>query len=1119
MGRQSTNSASPIPELRRPNRPRRGLRVKLLLPLVMTAIAAAAARHQSYAQDPVNRADGTTQAEAGQTESGPVQDELVHAYQRGQRYYQQGRYRFALPFWKKALEIGRARYGTENATYAALLSNLATLHKALGDYKNADPLLTEALGINVRILDPDDRAIANSLFALADLYRRQKRYAEAEPLYDRALAMYQRGTELPDPAAAGVLNSLADIYKAQGRFAESESLYERALAVLRESNGDNELAIARILNNLGSLHDAQANHQTAIDFFQQSLEIKRRLLDDKDPSLATSLNNIAVAYQAQGELRKAAQLFAQALEIRLETLGDQHLDVAQSRNNLGAVYLETRDADAAEPLLGAALATRERILGPGHVDVAHSLANLGAVHNAHDQAAEAEPLLERALAIFESQLPWNHPALSRALSNLGACYLAQDRAAEAVPLLIRDLVIRERLFGPDDPRLVGTLNSLSQAYVALGRGSDAVDLRTRLARIQGTIRVAANLGGDSNIEHEPSPPDDAASTGSAQSSLAALAPDETLDYAAATNGVGVTTSESTVPTPVIHATRESMDEPAPHQRLGNVVAVAFGDATPPPLRVGLAITPIGLQEPSTPPSPKRSVAAMLDIGALLRAPQQHRAPTPSPTEPRYTSPDPLLQGPAPQEPLGRVAVPDQPASLFHPIQPTLVALPTPPERLEPSQLNSAVPAMVGFVLSEPPVGRRPQHRNRSDDQAALATMRPQPAPRQVNVAMAAATSPPAIAGVDRHLAEPLEPAELSAARYALSWPPLYQPEWADSATTVGTGTTIDVMPPVALAAAGELMPPAIPARHTNGATRLARAATRSIQVGQTTVTDLEGMEQSTALLSAEPGEQTATTEPRYMTWPSRTVVAIADPEPILPQEPLPPRANADRDARAIDTPVPLRGTTHQGTAPVPSLEEPQPPRSSRFLARNVGATDDTRQASQQPRLGNEQAGPMRNGARNHTSGVVNGTAHAARAAAHQTTQAAATGQRFVDRDVPASPTAPRDVRPNRENGAVQINNTEPRSNVASAETAYLIQLAALSSAESAAESWDSILSAHGDVLIGRAPIFEDVARDDGTTIYRLRTGLFTDFDEAAQLCATLKARGQGCLVVTTNVRP
>ena len=62
---------------------------------------------------------------------------LMEAYHRGDALYKAGQYEQAIPFWRKALELGENKFGPSHAITTSLLNDLALLYKEQGKYADA----------------------------------------------------------------------------------------------------------------------------------------------------------------------------------------------------------------------------------------------------------------------------------------------------------------------------------------------------------------------------------------------------------------------------------------------------------------------------------------------------------------------------------------------------------------------------------------------------------------------------------------------------------------------------------------------------------------------------------------------------------------------------------------------------------------------------------------------------------------------------------------------------------------------------------------------------------------------------------------------------------------------
>ncbi|HBK07173.1 MAG TPA: SPOR domain-containing protein [Acetobacteraceae bacterium] len=75
----------------------------------------------------------------------------------------------------------------------------------------------------------------------------------------------------------------------------------------------------------------------------------------------------------------------------------------------------------------------------------------------------------------------------------------------------------------------------------------------------------------------------------------------------------------------------------------------------------------------------------------------------------------------------------------------------------------------------------------------------------------------------------------------------------------------------------------------------------------------------------------------------------------------------------------------------------------------------------------------------------------------------------------------------------------------------MVQLAALTSEESARAEWAQLAKKMPDLLGGRQPSYSKTERD-GHTFWRVRTSGFSDVAQARGFCERVRAKGAGCSV-------
>ena len=97
--------------------------------------------------------------------------------------------------------------------------------------------------------------------------------------------------------------------------------------------------------------------------------------------------------------------------------------------------------------------------------------------------------------------------------------------------------------------------------------------------------------------------------------------------------------------------------------------------------------------------------------------------------------------------------------------------------------------------------------------------------------------------------------------------------------------------------------------------------------------------------------------------------------------------------------------------------------------------------------------------------------------------------------------------------AAAIQTTSVASSPVATDGIFMVQMGAFSKRASAENLWKTLRQKHADVLGGLKPDYMIVDLGQKGTLYRLRGGMIKDRASADKICATLKARGQSCLVV------
>jgi tetratricopeptide (TPR) repeat protein len=191
-----------------------------------------------------------------------AEEPAADGYAKGLELFRAGRYEAALPYFQKALDLAKSRYGADDPAIAVELNNLAEVYRLMGRLNDAEALYKRAIELDERA-SPESAGLATSLNNLALVYRTQKKFAQAEKLYDRSLGMLEKSLGPGHPDVARALNNLAVLYRMKGEPERARPLQERALAIAEGALGRDHPTTQVLRRNLAALDKGTAPARSA----------------------------------------------------------------------------------------------------------------------------------------------------------------------------------------------------------------------------------------------------------------------------------------------------------------------------------------------------------------------------------------------------------------------------------------------------------------------------------------------------------------------------------------------------------------------------------------------------------------------------------------------------------------------------------------------------------------------------------------------------------------------------------------------------------------------------------------------------------------------------------------
>jgi len=274
----------------------------------------------------------------------------------------------ALAYYAKAAECAKELYGDTSAQYGYHLVNVATMHRNLGQYQQAEQRFQDATAM----LEKMDSAY----------------YKEDHSYYRKFYNSY--------------LIAYAAFCMTIGNLNKAEELCLRACEMALKAPVDMD-AYASALERLARLYGKMGFYARQDTMLVQLFEIRKKLFGENHPSYASDIGGLADIYQRNKRMDKADSTFRRALEIQRQYSGKNSVGVIPILNRLGIVNMEMGRYKVAEEYLEEAAAIIHINGGEAFALYPYCMKNLARLYALTGRKERAAPLFQKCLAIYDKQ--------------------------------------------------------------------------------------------------------------------------------------------------------------------------------------------------------------------------------------------------------------------------------------------------------------------------------------------------------------------------------------------------------------------------------------------------------------------------------------------------------------------------------------------------------------------------------------------------------------------------------------------------------------------------------------------------------------------------------------------
>lgn len=332
----------------------------------------------------------------------------------------EGDFKNALSAEMNAMSIAENRFGKTHPSVAAVLTDLATIHRYMGLYPEAESELKWALAIRERALEPNNLLIADSLENLACFYNDWGRWKDALYYGNKAVELYEKLGTSSSPSLSRGYAHLGEIQLNLGDKRDALESLGRTRELLEKHPSPDPLVKVGFLNLMAEAYLRSKKTTEAETCLKDSLEWVKAHDAVDSVEMGDALKKLGDFYGAQGRKEKAQAQYEAAFKVYRRFVGVNYTYPSLPYlRRLAGVQLELGQAKEAKDLLEKTLQSSVEVFGNQHPQVALDLWALAQAEKKLGEKDKAQKHLKEALNISQAFFPPDHPLTVKIRSLMG----------------------------------------------------------------------------------------------------------------------------------------------------------------------------------------------------------------------------------------------------------------------------------------------------------------------------------------------------------------------------------------------------------------------------------------------------------------------------------------------------------------------------------------------------------------------------------------------------------------------------------------------------------------------------------------------------------------------------
>lgn len=221
----------------------------------------------------------------------------------------------ALDLAKEVVAIRKQLNGEDNAAYAYVEGELASVHSQLEHYAEAAPLFVHAL----KVLSLPEQ-LQSAYYAQIQLdygrhLMRTEKYPEAQAQLTQCIKTFVANGQASSPGALKACERLANSYRAQGDLVNADAMLDHQRQLLEQRQGDKGSGYIEILTQEAMQLCIKRRYDESVKKYQDALVQIDKIFGRRGRAYEAALEGLLEVRAIQGNRAATADVFGQLLEL------------------------------------------------------------------------------------------------------------------------------------------------------------------------------------------------------------------------------------------------------------------------------------------------------------------------------------------------------------------------------------------------------------------------------------------------------------------------------------------------------------------------------------------------------------------------------------------------------------------------------------------------------------------------------------------------------------------------------------------------------------------------------------------------------------------------------------